>query len=112
MNLKEQCQSEGIAFTTAPTEAIYILEDGTMIDGVFNEGERSEDHRIMELISSFNRYDGNRFWLDLFIGKDLVMLVPETKTILIVKQQILTPKQVEIMGTLIQNFSYNIELFQ
>lgn len=112
MNLKEQCQLEGIRFTTAPTEAIYILEDGTMIDGVFYDGERSEDHRIMELISDFNRYDGNRFWLDLFIGKDLVMLVPETKTILISKQQQITPKQAEQMTMLVQNFQYTIDIFQ
>ena len=111
-NLKEICITEGIEFTQLPTHAIYILPDGSLIDGCFDMGSRSEDHRIAEFFSEFDRYDGNRFWLDLFNNLNMIMLVPETKTILISKQQQITPKQAEQMTMLVQNFQYTIDLFQ
>ena len=111
-NLKEICINEDIAFTQLPTHAIYILPDGSLIDGCFVMGSRTEDHRIAEALSEFNRYDGNRFWLDLFINLNMIMLVPEMKTILISKQQQITPKQSEQMTMLVQNFHYTIDLFQ
>ena len=111
-NLKEICISEGIELIPLPDHAIYILPDGSLIDGCFYDNQRSEYHRIAETLSDFNRYDGNRFWLDLFNNLNMIMLVPETKTILITKQQTITPPQTEQMNMLIDNYYYTIELFQ
>ena len=111
-NLKEICITEGIELTQLPDHAIYILPDGSLIDGCFYDNERSEDHRLAESLSEFDRYDGNRFWLDLFNNLNMIMLVPETKTILITKQQTITLAQTEQMNMLIDNYYYTIELFQ
>jgi hypothetical protein len=111
-NLKEICINEGIELTELPDHAIYILPDGSLIDGCFYDNERSEDHRLAESLSEFDRYDGNRFWLDLFNNLNMIMLVPETKTILITKQQTITPEQTDQMNMLIDNYYYTIELFQ
>lgn len=111
-NLKEICITEGIELTQLPDHAIYILPDGSLIDGCFYDNQRSEDHRLAESLSEFDRYDGNRFWLDLFNNLNMIMLVPETKTILITKQQTITAAQTEQMNMLIDNYYYTIELFQ
>ena len=111
-NLTEICINEGIELTQLPDHAIYILPDGSLIDGCFYDNQRSEDHRLAESLSEFNRNDGHRFWLDLFINLNMIMLVPETKTILITKQQTITPEQTEQMNMLIDNYYYTIEIFQ
>ena len=75
-NLKEICINEGIELTQLPDHAIYILPDGSLIDGCFYDNDRSEDHRLAESLSEFDRYDGNRFWLDLFNNLNMIMSVP------------------------------------
>ena len=110
-NLKEICITEGIELTQLPDHAIYILPDGSLIDGCFYDNERSEHHRLAESLSEFDRYDGNRFWLELFDNLNMIMLVPETKTILITKQQTITAKQTEQMNMLIDNYYYTIDIF-
>ena len=111
-NLKEICITEGIELTQLPDHAIYILPDGSLIDGCFYGNQRIEDHLLAESFSAFDLYDGNRFWLDLFNNLNMIMLVPETKTILITNQQTITAKQTEQMNMLIDNYYYTIDIFQ
>lgn len=99
MLTKEILLQHDIETTTNPIEAIYILNDGTLVSGVYYDGERSEDHRILELISKYDRYD-DFFWLDLFMNHALVMLEPETKTIYTAENQIISTTQLNIVTDL------------
>lgn len=105
--LKQQCINEDIQFTTNILEAIYILPDGTMIDGCFYDGDRTEDHRLLELISQYDRYDGNLFWLDILETKNILMIIPETKTILY-KNKKLTKETVILLNQLVHLHDYEI----
>lgn len=109
--LKQQCIDEDIQFTNNLLEAIYILPDGSMIDGCFYDGVRSEDHRLLELISDYDRYDGDLFWLDILGTKNILMVVPETKTILY-KNKNLTKQVVTLMNKLVHVHDYVINEFK
>lgn len=75
--------NNGIVIGKSITKSIYILSDGTLWDGMFDCGLRGAEHRETEQFSEFNRYDGGRFWDDVLVRMCLVMVIPETKTILI-----------------------------
>ena len=111
-SLQQKCIDNEIEFTPLPDHAIYILPDGSLIDGCFYDGDRTEEHRITELLSEFDRYDGDKFWLDLFENLNMAMLVPESKQILITPKQKITPKQREVMNNLTNDFYYTIEVFK
>ena len=50
-------KAEGVEITNNLKEAIYILSDGTLIGGMFYDGMRTEDHRIIEILfGDINRY--------------------------------------------------------
>lgn len=94
-----------IEFTDTIEEAIYILTDGTLVDGMFVDGDRTEEHRVMELISFYDRYDGNEFWLDLLEEKRMLIVEPETQ---IIYQRIgLTEEQVQPVARL-QELGYEL----
>ena len=90
----ELLEQEGFATTHNIEDAIYILRDGTLIDGGFDVyGNRGIDHRMIEIfIDGANRYD-NDFWSKVHTELGVVMLIPETKEILIMENQKLTPEQ-------------------
>ena len=111
-SLKQKCIDNEIEFTPLPDHAIYILPDGSLIDGCFYDGSRTGDHRIAELLSEFDRYDGDKFWFDILDNLSLIMLVPESKQILITPKQKITPKQREVMNNLTNDFYYTIEVFK
>ena len=111
-SLKQKCIDNEIEFTPSPEHAIYILPDGSLVDGCFYDGDRTGDHRMAELLSEFDRYDGDKFWLDLLENLNMVMLVPELKQILITPKQKITPKQREVMNNLTNDFYYTIETFK
>lgn len=68
--------------TDNTNEAIYILEDGTLIDGQFEYGARCVDHReIFESVLNIDRYHDN-FWNEGFEQLNCIMLVPESQTII------------------------------
>ena len=111
-SIRKKCIDNEIEFTPSPNHAIYILPDGSLIDGCFYDGSRTGDHRIAELLSEFDRYDGDKFWLDLLDNLNMVMLVPESKQILITLKQKITRKQKEVMNDLICDFYYTVEKFK
>ena len=110
INIREKCISEGICLTENGQESIYILPDGAFVDGCFYNDVRTEDHRILGLISSFDRYDGDLFWLELFNDKNIIMLIPEIKKILITKNQKATQEQTKKILELLSK-GYSIEEF-
>jgi len=90
---------DGIDTTSNPSDAIYILQDGRMIKGVY-QGVRSEDHRCAEcLFDDFDRYDPH-FWDKLFEATGMVLVHPETNKALIGRGQSLTYEQEEILEKL------------
>jgi hypothetical protein len=97
-------EENGYTFTKNAKEAIYIFPNGLMVDGMFDYGSRSEDHRMIECLMDSDRYDNN-FWDDVHEQLKVVRLVPETKYALIAQNQELTKEQL----TIIKKTGYDIE---
>lgn len=84
---------EGIETTENLEEAIYILDDGQMISGMFYDGMRTEDHRIIEvLFDDIDRYTKD-FWERVHERTGMIQHVPETSFILIKQGQEPTAEQ-------------------
>jgi hypothetical protein len=92
-------EENGYTFTKKAKEAIYIFPNGLMIDGVFDYGSRSEDHRMIECLMDSDRYDNN-FWDDVHNQLGVVRLVPESQYALIAVNQELTKEQLVIINKL------------
>src|SRR5699024_5846749 len=85
---------EGVETTDNLAEAIYILSDGTLISGMFYDGDRTEDHRIIEvLFDDIDRYTPN-FWSIAHKHTGIIQHVPETSYKLkTVRKEIKTEQQ-------------------
>jgi hypothetical protein len=93
--------NEGYEVNGKIEEAIYILQDGTLFDGGFEEGcGRCVEHREMEAFSKYDRYDGDKFWNDVM--ENIIMLIPESKEILIQPNYTPTTKQNEQIERLLK----------
>lgn len=89
----ELFEAEGVETTENLNEAIYILDDGTLISGMFFDDMRTEDHRIIEvLFDDISRYDNN-FWEQAHERTGMIQHVPETSFILIKQGQEPTAEQ-------------------
>lgn len=95
--LKHRLIENDVKFTNNINLAIWILEDGSMIDGDWDCGMRAEDHRIIEAGVDGNRYDDD-FWDTIHDEYKLIRLVPETKFALIKVGQELTSIQKEMLS--------------
>jgi hypothetical protein len=110
--LIKQLADKGIYRPTYRFEhAIYLLPDGTMIDGDYCDGIRGADHRAIFGAVNYGSYyetnNTNEFWKRLHRDYRLVRLVPETKTALLKGRQQLTP----IQRHLILRNGYTIERY-
>lgn len=86
-------ENEGVETTNDITQAIYILSDGTLISGMFYDGDRTEDHRIIEvLFDDIDRYTDN-FWQLAHERTGVIQHVPETSYILVKDGQTVTEEQ-------------------
>lgn len=83
---------EDAATTEDINQAIFIMKDGTLIDGEFDYGIRGDDHN--ELLDYFNGMN----WEELHQQLDIVRLVPETKFALIGKGQELNQAQQDLLN--------------
>lgn len=87
-------------FTDNPEKAIYVMRSGLLVSGKYDYGNRTEDHRIIEcLFDDINRYSPH-FWEMATFATDMIMLVPETKTIMWVKGQNITVDQLYVLNEL------------
>ncbi|CFH41724.1 TPA: hypothetical protein ACF5GV_002787 [Staphylococcus aureus] len=102
--------SEGIELTSNIDEAIYILADGRMVSGMFDCGVRGIDHRVMEILFEDVDRDSENFWDEVLNRACLVMYVPETKTVLIKRNQNITDEQLKIINNL-ENQKHSVEYF-
>lgn len=86
-------EEEGVETTENLEEAIYILDDGTLISGMFYDGCRTEDHRIIEvLFDDIDRYTED-FWEQAHARTGMIQHVPESNWILVKQGQETTPEQ-------------------
>ena len=86
-------EDEGVETTDNLEEAIYILSDGTLICGMFYDGDRTEDHRIIEILfDDIDRYTPN-FWSIAHERTGMIQHVPETSYILKTVGQDVTTEQ-------------------
>ena len=90
---KQQLIEEEQIIGTNIEEAVYILTDGTSWDGQFDCGCRGVEHREVESFTKYDRYDGEKFWKEVTVTLGLVMLVPESKMVLIHPEYTVTDKQ-------------------
>lgn len=89
----ELFEAEGVETTESLDEAIYILDDGTLISGMFFYGMRTEDHRIIEILfDDIDRYTED-FWKQAHERTGMIQHVPETSFILIKQGQEPTAEQ-------------------
>lgn len=89
----EMFEAEGVETTDNLEEAIYILSDGTLISGMFYDGDRTEDHRIIEILfDDIDRYTPN-FWHTAHQRTGMIQHVPETSYILKTVGQGVTTEQ-------------------
>lgn len=99
-----------IELTDNIDEAIYLFSDGSMIDGFFSYGIRSEDHNLLASLvddKSFKKMEGLDNYTSLHIATNVVRLVPETKTALIMEGQDLTDEQEYLLA----EGGYDIETY-
>lgn len=87
-------ENEGVELTNNIGESIYIFDDGRLLSGMFFDGSRTEDHRIIEvLFDDIDRYSKD-FWETVVERTRVVQYVPETKMILLKgKQEVTKPQQ-------------------
>lgn len=83
---------DDVELTDDIDEAIFIMNDGTMISGEFDCGIRGTDHN--ELLSYFDNMD----WEQLHKELHIVRLVPETHFALINKGQQLNEVQQDLLN--------------
>lgn len=79
--IKEMLKNDGVPITNNINEAIYIFPDGTMVDGMFMSGFRTEDHRILYywVGHDLKHFKDANPWASLHSQTDVLRLVPEEK---------------------------------
>jgi hypothetical protein len=110
--LKKRLEESGVALTEEVNEAMFLLPDGSMIDGIFDYGMRSEDHRSIFCGVEYGDYymssnPMRTHWDRIHREYKVVRLVPESSTALVKKYQRLTPEQEDILS----QTSYEIEKY-
>lgn len=100
----EECDYK---LTENPREAIYILRDGSMIDGEFFDGKRSVDHKMIECFMEDIAHYHNDFWSRVHTDLGVVMTVPECRTYMIMEGQEITEQQNDILKEL----NYGCEVY-
>lgn len=103
-DIVDKFSESGLETTSNPYDAIWLLRDGTLINGVY-DGVRSEDHRCAEcLIDDYDRYDSD-FWQVLFDRTGMIALMPETQTAWLSPGQNITSKQQAVLDEI----NYEVE---
>ena len=81
--LKLQLKDMGYGLTDNDYEAIYVMQDGTMIDGDWDCGYRGLDHNMIAFAVPYKRsLDYNKFWVYVHQDLGLLRVIPETNTCL------------------------------
>lgn len=100
-DIEQWIHDTGLQFTDLVEESIYILRDGRLISGGFDYGVRGEEHRCIDSLVELSGYDSSK-WKIFHTVTDMVMVVPETKELLLMNGQVLTPSQTIICNEAIE----------
>jgi hypothetical protein len=108
---KKRAIEGGLVVHNDLSQAMYLLPDGSMIDGEFDYGSRGQDHRAVFVAVDYPDYyevsNTMELWDRLHKEYRLVRLVPESMTALIKGRQRLTPEQMNILA----HSGYEIEKY-
>ena len=108
VELQLHLEEMGYNLTDNDYEAIYVMQDGAMIDGECDCGYRGLDHNMIAFAVPYKRsLDYNKFWV--YVHKDLGLLrvIPETDTCLAWVNQQLTDQQIDF----IERNGYKLERY-
>lgn len=83
--MKQRFLSEGYLLTKDLNKGVFLFKDGEILDGYAtewneDEGYRVVEHREYEAVSDFNRYDGEKFWIDML--NNVLIVMPENKQVM------------------------------
>lgn len=95
-------EEDGYSLTDNPYEAVFIFKNGKMLDGEFDSVHqvRGVDHRVIEMcIKDTDRYD-RHFWSKVHSQLGVVLLVPESRQILVMEGQEFSEMQKSIIESL------------
>jgi hypothetical protein len=92
-----------LTFTDSIHQAMYLLPDGSMIDGEFDGGMRGQDHRVIFVGVNYEDYymssnTNETHWKRLHREYKVIRLVPESNIALIKGRQTLTAEQIEVLN--------------
>ena len=92
--LKQRATDADLTLTQDPADAIFLMRDGTGISGEMEMGVRGLDHNsITSLVEPEIKSGEPNYWAKIHAATDMVRLVPETNTALIMEGQTLTLAQ-------------------
>lgn len=99
--ISEILEEEGYSFTDNLEESFFILKNGNLVDGGFFGGNtRTIEHREIaeSVVLDKDRYDKD-FWSVLHQRTSMIMVVPETRELLIMEKQKLSNEQKAIINS-------------
>lgn len=99
--ISEILEEEGYSFTDNLEESVFILKNGNLVDGGFFGGNtRTIEHREIaeSVVLDKDRYDKD-FWSVLHQRTSMIMVVPETRELLIMEKQKLSNEQKAIINS-------------
>lgn len=87
--ISEILEEEGYSFTDNLEESVFILKNGNLVDGGFFGGNtRTIEHReIAESVVLDKDRNDKDFWNVLHQRTSMIMVVPETRELLIMEKQ-------------------------
>lgn len=93
--ISEILEEEGYSFTDNLEESVFILKNGNLVDGGFFGGNtRTIEHReIAESVVLDKDRNDKDFWSVLHQRTSMIMVVPETRELLIMEKQKLSNEQ-------------------
>lgn len=98
--ISEILEEEGYSFTDNLEESVF-LKNGNLVDGGFLGGDtRTIEHREIaeSVVLDKDRYDKD-FWSVLHQRTSMIMVVPETRELLIMEKQKLSNEQKAIINS-------------
>lgn len=94
--ISEILEEEGYSFTDNLEESVFILKNGNLVDGGFFGGNtRTIEHREIAESVVLDK----DFWSVLHQRTSMIMVVPETRELLIMEKQKLSNEQKAIINS-------------
>lgn len=94
--ISEILEEEGYSFTDNLEESVFILKNGNLVDGGFFGGNtRTIEHRKIAESVVLDK----DFWSVLHQRTSMIMVVPETRELLIMEKQKLSNEQKAIINS-------------